>query len=194
MLLCPKEKIIRNVDSRDVDRIDLMPVEQIANIDQIVANTDLPVHIRLLSFHTKENVYCAKYKVENAEKKLCCEPPMNYVHFYLLKEKPLPDKYLLVFLPRSKGNDELRKVADELYTMVQWLKVDGEINGIVFRYGKPVLSSDNIKHLQNVLMKCVKDKKWDFCSMNVIVKAVTIGENKKLVISNNKPFECINVS
>jgi hypothetical protein len=193
MVLCPKEKIIRSVDSPGADRIEVVPVEQTANIDQIVANTDLPVHIRFLSFHTKGNAYCVKYKDENAEKRLCGEPPTDYVQFYLLKEKKPPDKYILAFLPRSKKDGELEKVADELYTIAQWLNVGGKINGIVFRYGKPVQSSDNVKHSRDVLECHIKVKKWDFCTIEVIIKTATSNGNKKLTISNNKPFESINV-
>jgi hypothetical protein len=143
MVLCPKEKIIRSVYSKEVDRIAVIPVEQTANIDHIIANTDLSVHIRLLSFHTKGNAYCVEYKDGDAEKRLCDEPPMDYIHFYLLKEKRPSDKYLIAFLPHSKGQDELKRVADELYTMARWLEVNGKVNGIIFRYGKPVQSSDN---------------------------------------------------
>jgi hypothetical protein len=193
MVLCPKEKIIRSVDSNGADRIEVASVERTANIKQIVANTGPPIHIRLLSFHTEGNAYCVEYKDKNAEKRLCGESPTDYVQFYLLKEKKPPDKHLLAFLPRSKKDGELEKAADELYAMARWLNVGGKINGIVFRYGKPVQSSDNVKHSLKALVQYIEAKKCDFCDMEAIIKTTTANGNKKLVISNGKPFESIKV-
>jgi hypothetical protein len=194
--ICPKSTILRTVKSTGSDRISITPVPQIANVEQVVTNIDTPVSIRLLSFHVG-GTYCSKYKDDDAEKRLCNDKITDYVHFHISKENYPVDEseYLIAFLPSAKEND-FERVVDELYALVQWLEIKNKINGIIFRYGKPVLGSDNIKNTQHKLDKFIADKKKGHSVITCRISPVSesIKGNRSLTISNNKLFKSIDVS
>jgi hypothetical protein len=203
MNICPKLITIRRKkESEDdiiTDRLPVFPTnDQIASIKNIVINFDEAVSIRFLAFHTGNNSYCSKYKIQNADKRVCEYPNMNYVHFYFsLGGYTFKDsEYLVAFLPRVLKYTDLPKLTNEFCNIAEWLGID-YINCIVFRYGAPVHGMDDSRHWQKLLDKAVKETKGLSLlhKMEGMIKHIPITvENRNLTISKANPFENINVS
>jgi hypothetical protein len=159
--ICPKIQTIRCVaDASGSDRLPIDPSNIIiANIENIIANTPDAVSIRPLAFHALNKAYCDIYKDNLATKKYCTDITLSkYIHLYIAKGGLVnSEEYLIAFLPRSKTETELKLVTDELKSTILWLSLSKQIFFVVFRYGKPVQSSDNLKHWQEELCKAFKE-------------------------------------
>jgi hypothetical protein len=158
--ICPKIQVIRRAaDAPDSDRLPINPSNIIiANIENIIANTPDAVSIRPLAFHALNKVYCGIYKDSLATKKYCTDvTPSQYIHLHISRGGLVNrEEYLLAFLPHSKTETALTLVTDELKSTIHWLSLSKQIFFVIFRYGKPVQSSYNLKHWQNELQKAIQ--------------------------------------
>jgi hypothetical protein len=203
MNLCPKVLTIRRkkISEGDIetDRLPLAPTyDCIASVKNIVINFDEAVSMIFLAFHTRNNAYCEKYKLQEAEKRYCDNNNILYVHFYfsLGGYSASESDYLIAFLPRSKGCSELPKLTNELCNIAEWLGIK-YINCIVFRYGKPAHGMDNTMHLQKQLDIAIKDAKGLSLVYKMVgrIKEIPVSlEEKNITISKNIALANINVS
>jgi len=203
MNICPKVIIIRRkkIDEEDIetDRFPIDPTfDSIASIKNIVINFDDAVSILFLGFHVNNKVYCTKYKIQEAGKKVCENKKIKYTQFHisLSSYSPNDSEYLIAFLPRIIQCSELSKLADELCGIAEWLEIK-QINCVVFRYGAPVHEMDGTMHWQKQFNKAIKEMR-NLSLVNRIdgkIKHIPISlKNKNLTISKNFPMENINVS
>jgi hypothetical protein len=202
MNVCPKMLTIRRKrkDESDIetDRFPIDPTDDsIASIKNIVINFDEAVSVMFLAFHTKNNIYCERYKIQDADKKVC-DNNIRYTHFYFSLDGYRPDEseYLVAFLPRFINCSELSTLTSELCATAEWLGIR-QINCIVFRYGAPVHGMDNIIHWQRQLDKTIKETK----ELSILYKVTgkikhipTSLKEKNITISKNILLENINVS
>ncbi|MCL1927672.1 MAG: hypothetical protein FWG07_02620 [Treponema sp.] len=203
MNICPKMINIRRkkIDEGDVetDRLTIDPTDDsIASIKHIVVNFDEPVAVRFLAFHIKEKMYCAKYKILNAEKRICDYKNIRYVHFHfsLSGYSPNESEYLIAFLPRFIDCSRLSILTNELCAIAEWLGIK-QINCIVFRYGAPVHGIGDSTHWQKQLNKAIKETKELSLLYKFVgrIRPIPISlKDKNLTISKNAPLENINVS
>jgi hypothetical protein len=198
LTICPGTTTVRRTKTLYSDRLTIVPVDSIASIANIIVNIDEPVTIRLLAFHTANNLYCSKLKAENAEKKFCLDIKSRYVHFHFLKDGYPPEKseFLIAFLPRSKTKNELYQVAKELCDIAEWLGGKQKINCIVFRYGHPVHRMNDLMQWQKQLEKilCETQKNYFIGKIEGRVKDVRVDKCKNITIYNTNLFESINVA
>jgi hypothetical protein len=148
MNICPKVITIRrkkiNEGDIETDRLSLNPTyDSIASIKNIIVNFDEDVSVMFLAFHTTNNDYCAEYKIQVADKKVCDLKNTQYVHFYFSLGGYHADEseYLVAFLPRFVKCSELPTLTNELCSMAEWLDIK-QVNCIVFRHGAPVHGMD----------------------------------------------------
>jgi len=203
MSICPKVITIRRKKKYEGDiETDRLPIDptsdSIASIKNIVINFDEAVSVMFLAFHINNNVYCEKYKIQEAEKRICDNKDIKYAQFYFSLSGCSPDEseYLVAFLPRFKECSELSKLANELCNITEWLDIK-QINCIVFRYGAPVHGTDDIRHWQKQFTKAIKEMKELslIYKMDGRIKHIsTFLKNINLTISKNEPLENINVS
>jgi hypothetical protein len=203
MNICPKVITIRrkknNEGNIETERFPIDPTyDSIASIKNIVINFDEAVSFMFLAFHIKDDVYCAKYKIHNADKRVCEIKNIQYAHFYFSLGGYSPDEseYLVAFLPRIMQYSELSRLTNELCGIAEWLELKN-INCIVFRYGKPVHITENNKHWQKQFDNAIKETKelYLLYKMEGRIKYIpTFLYNKNLTISKNIPLENINVS
>jgi hypothetical protein len=203
MNIYPKVLTIRrkkkNEEDIEADRLPLNPTyDSIASIKNIVINFDEAVSVMFLAFHTVDNAYCTRYKLQEADKKVCDNKNIQYVHFYFSLDGYHPDgsEYLVAFLPRFVKCSELPALTNELCAMAEWLDIK-HINCIVFRYGAPVHGMDDSTHWQRQLNKTIKETR----ELSILYKMAgkikdipTSLKEKNITISKNIPLENINVS
>jgi hypothetical protein len=188
--ICPKIQVVRRAaDAPDADRLPINPSNIIiANIENIIANTPDAVSIRPLAFHSLNKVYCGIYKDSLATKRYCTDVTLSqYIHFHISKGGLVNNEgYLIAFLPRSKTEAELKVVTDELNSTIDWLSLAPKIFFVVFRYGKPVQSSDNLKHWQDELRKAIKESEIPI-TYSIVPQIKFIQENnrKNLTVSDS---------
>jgi hypothetical protein len=203
MNICPKIITIRRKkkDEGDIeaDRFPIEPTyDSIASIKNIDIRFDEPVSILFLAFHVDNDVYCTKYKIPEAEKRICDNKNIKYAQFYfsLSGYSPNESEYLVAFLPRIVKYSELPKLTDELCSIAEWLEKK-QINCVVFRYGAPVHGMDDVRHWQKQLNYAIKETKEMslLLKMEGTIKHIpTFLKNKNLTISKNIPLENINIS
>jgi len=203
MDICPKViTIVRKKKNEGDIETELFPIDSthdsIASIKNIILNFDETVSLLFLGFHIKDDIYCTKYKIHKADKRVCEIKNIQYAHFYFSLGGYSHDEsdYLVAFLPRIIKYSELSILAQELCNIAEWLNLK-YINCIVFRYGKPVHGMDNIVHWQKQFDNAIKETKnlYNFYKMEGKIKFVpTFVKNKNLTISKNIPLENINVS
>ena len=201
MNICPKVITIRrkkiNEEDIETDQLPITPTyDSIASIKNIIIHFDEAVSIMFLAFHTTNNAYCAKYKNKKADKKVCDNKNIQYVHFSLDGCHPDDSEYLVAFLPRFVNYSELSTLTDELCNIAEWLDIK-QINCIVFRYGAPVHGMDNSTHWQRQFDKTIKETKKLFMLYKIAGKIKHIPtslKEKNITISKNIPLENINVS
>jgi len=203
MSICPKVITIRrkkgNEGDIETDRLPIDPTsDSIASIRNIVVNFDEAVSVMFLAFHINNNVYCEKYKIQKAEKRVCDNTNIKYAQFYfsLSGYSSNESEYLVAFLPRFIECSELSTLANELFTITEWLDIK-QINCIVFRYGMPVHGMDDSMHWQKQFNKALEETKELFLIYKMEGKIKHIPTNLKninLTISKNEPLENINVS
>jgi hypothetical protein len=202
MKICPKILTIRRKkrDEGDIetDRFSINPTnDSIASIKNIIIHFDEAVSVLFLAFHTTDNTYCARFKIQEADKRVC-DNNIRYTHFYFSLDGYHPDEseYLVAFLPRFVKCSELSTLTNELCATAEWLGIK-QINCIVFRYGAPVHGMDDSTHWQRQLNKTIKETKELFILYKVAGKIKHIPtslKEKNLTISKNIPLENINVS
>jgi len=203
MNMCPRVITMRRKkrDEGDIET-EQFPIDpandSIASIKNIVINFDEAVSIMFLAFHVKDSLYCTRYKIDKADKRVCENKNIQYAQFHFSLDGYTSDEseYLVAFLPRIIQDSELSKLTNELCGIAEWLGIK-QINCIVFRYGAPVHGMDNITHWQKQLNNAIKEtKKLSLLTkMEGKIKHIpTFLENKNLTISKNIPLENINVS
>jgi len=203
MDICPKKITIRRKKKDEGDIVtDKLPIDptydSIASIKNIFIHFDEDVSLMFLAFHIKDGIYCAEYKIQEAGKRVCEIKNIQYAHFYFSLRGCSSDEseYLVAFLPRIMQYSELPKLANELCDVAEWLGLK-YINCVVFRHGKPVHGTEDIKHWQKQLNKAIKETKnlYNFYKMEGRVRFIpAFLKNKNLTISKNIPLENINVS
>jgi hypothetical protein len=165
----------------------------------VVTHIDEPVSILLLGFHTKRRTYCAEYRIEDADKRIC-EIAIDYVHFCIsIEGYPVNEsEYLIAFLPRMILPAGLQKLADEFCYIAEWLEIAQKINCLVFRYGPPVHNTDNIMHWQKQFQRNLEETRALYIVSSRVEGRVrhiaTSPVEKNMTISKNQLFECITVS
>ena len=198
MKFCPNVINIRRTKKNGSDRLNLVPVPDLAFIKSILINIDETVIIRMLGFHVKENAYCEAFKITDTNKRYCSDIKSKYVHFQLKKEGYPSEQsnFLLAFLPRIKTEGELSKVAKELCDIIEWLEIRQQINCIVFRFGSPRHQMDNQKKWQKYLEKTIDETKRLYTIGRVTgrIKHIRNDKEKCLTVSSAKLFDSINVS
>ena len=203
MNICPKSVTIRRKKKGEGDiETDRFPIDptsdNIASIKNIDINFDEAVSILFLAFHVNNDVYCTKYKIQKAEKRVCDNKKIKYAQFHISLSgySSNDSEYLVAFLPRIMQCSELSKLADELCGIAEWLEIK-QINCVVFRYGAPVHGMDGTMHWQKQFNKTIKET-MELSLVNKIdgkIKHIpTSLKNKNLTISKNFPMENINVS
>jgi len=203
MNICPKLITIRrkkiNEGDIETDRLPLDPTyDNIALIKNILIHVDEAVSVMFLSFHTKDKAYCARYKVQEAEKRVCDNKNIQYTHFYFSLDGCNPDEseYLIALLPRFVKCSELSTLTNELCNIAEWLDIK-QVNCIVFRYGAPVHRMDDSTHWQKQFNKAIKETKELSMLYKIsgkIKHIPTFLKEKNIIISKNAPFENINIS
>jgi hypothetical protein len=113
--------------------------------------------------------------------------------FHAIDHACYGEGYLIAFLPRSKTEAELKLLADELKSTILWLSLSNKIFLVVFRYGKPVQSSDNLKHWQDELQKAIKKSGIHNYSIVPQIKFIRDDNKKNLTVSDSTA-NAINVS
>jgi hypothetical protein len=201
--ICPKVITIRrkklNKEDIETDRLPIDPTyDNIASIKNIILHFDEAVSIMFLTFHITNNAYCARYKIQEADKKVCDNKNIQYVHFYFSLGGCPPDEseYLVALLPRFVKCSELSTLATELCNMAEWLDIK-QANCIVFRYGSPVHGMDDSTHWQRQFNKTIKETKELFMLYKMVGKIKHIPtslKEKNITISKNIPLENINIS
>lgn len=204
MELCPGTICIRRTTTSGTEKIDVTPVFDLAFIEKLVVEINEPVNIRYLGFHVKDTIYCNSLKNQNADKHFCMDfkAKPKYVHFEIIKEGYPPEKslFLIAFLPRSKSENELNHVAEELCGIIEWLGVLQPVNCIIFRYGSPVHRKNSLTQWQRSLDNAIKGTKGLYTVGQITGRIRHISENvqknkaRHLTISPASPFESINVS
>jgi len=203
MNICPKVITIRrkkkSEDDIETDRLPIYPTyDCIASIKNIDVHFDESVSMIFFAFHTINHAYCLRYKSLKAEKKVCENKIIHYVHFHFSLGGYSADEseYLVAFLPRFTKYSELPILANELCSIAEWLNIK-QINCVVFRYGKPVHGMGDSTHLQKQLDKEIKEMK-EFSILHKMVgkiKDIPISlKEKNLTISRNIVLANINVS
>jgi len=203
MSICPKIITIRrkkiNEEDIETDRLPINPTyDSIASIKNILINFDEAVSVLFLAFHITNNDYCARYKIKEADKKVCDNKNIKYVHFYFSLDGYSSDEseYLVAFLPRFVKCSDLPTLANELCNMAEWLDIK-QVNCIVFRYGAPVHGMEDITHWQKQFNKTIKETKELYMLYKIAGKIKYIRtslKEKNITISKNIPLENINVS
>jgi hypothetical protein len=203
MNICPELLTVRRKPKNKGDIVtDLIPVcptsDKIASVNNIVIHFDEAVSVRFLAFHVDNKAYCQKYKIQDAERRLCEKSGMCYVHFYFsLDGYSFKDsEYLVAFLPRFVKCDDLSKLTNELCDVAEWLGID-YINCIVFRHRSTAHGMDDSSHWQKQLNKAVEEtKKLSLLhKMEGMIKHIPVSlKDKNLTISKAAPLENINVS
>ena len=203
MNVCPELLTIRrkkkNEDDIETEKFPIEPTDDsISSVKNIVINFDEAVSFIFLAFHTKNNAFCSRYKIKEAEKKVCDNKNIQYTQFYFsLKGYSYNEsEYLVAFFPRFIDCSDLPILANELCSIAEWLDIK-EINCIVFRHGKPVHGMDDIMHWQRQLDKAIKEtRKLSLLrKIDGRIKHIPVSlKNKNITISKNIPFENINVS
>jgi hypothetical protein len=187
--ICPKIRVVhRTAGAPGSDRLPINPSNVIiANIENIIANTPDAVSIRLLAFHVFNNAYCGIYKDSLATKKYCADvTPSQYIHLHISRGALVnSEEYLIAFLPRSKTETELKLITDELKSAIHWLSISKQIFFVVFRHGKPVQSSDNLKHWQAELQRAIQESGIDYSIMPQIKFIQEDIKKKNLTVSDN---------
>jgi hypothetical protein len=203
MTICPKVLTIRRKKKTEgdieTDRLSLNSTyDCIASINNIVINFDESVSIMYFAFHTINNAYCTEYKLLEADKRVCDNKNLNYVHFYfsLGGYSASESEYLVAFLPRFTICSDLFIFSYVLCSVAEWLGIK-QINCVVFRHGKPVHGMDDSTHLQKQLDKAIKETK-EFSILHKMVGRIrdipTSLKEKNLTISKNIALANINVS
>lgn len=202
MSLCPNKICIRRTKTPGTEKIDLIPVRDLAFIKKLVVEINEPTSIRFLAFHVKDKTYCDALKIEDADKRFCSVIKSKYVHFQIEKEGLPPERalFLLAFLPRIQPESELEQVVKELCDIIEWLGIKQRVNCIVFRYGAPVHRKDNSRHWQKSLEKTIEETRKLYTVGQIKARIEHIPENiqknktRQLTIHAASPFESIDVS